>query len=113
MIFQGVCGSTFNQRQQFTGFQILVPTPAQLTITKPAPVDPFSANSWRVNRLLQFSAGGVFEHRVKVEGIVTMQRPGGVLFISDGEAGLRVVPLQPIRLRPGDRVEAVGVVNAR
>ena len=112
VILQGVCASSFNKQRRFTGFRILLPSPAQVTITKPAPADPFSANSWRVNRLLQFSSGGIFEHRVKVEGIVTMQRLNRVLFISDDRAGLRVVLLQPIRLRPGDRVEAVGVVDA-
>ena len=107
---QGVCGSLFN-RQQFTGFQVLVPTPAHLTITKPAPADPFSANSRRVNRLLRFSSGGVFEHRVKVEGVVMLQRPNGVLFIHDAEDGLRVESLHAIPLLPGDKVEAVGFAD--
>jgi signal transduction histidine kinase/DNA-binding response OmpR family regulator len=108
---QGVCATTFDRRRQFTGFRILVPTPSHLTIAKPAPPDPFSANSWRMNRLLQFSAGDAFEHRVKVQGIVLLQRSNNILFIHDEKEGLRVETLRAIRLRPGDRVEAVGFAD--
>ncbi|MCX6636292.1 MAG: ATP-binding protein, partial [Acidobacteria bacterium] len=108
---RGVCGSLFNKRRQFTGFRISVPTPEQLLIDAPSLQDPFAAPLRGIGSLLRFASDDAPGHRVKVGGVVVLQRSSGVVFIRDGAEGLRVEPSHTIPLEPGDRVEAAGFVE--
>ncbi len=105
---QGVCGSLFNKRRQFTGYRIMTPTVRQILITKPANPDPFSPPLRKINSVLQFADKSAAGHRVKVTGIVTLQRRLKTVFIRDGEDALRVEAAHPTSLKPGDCVEVAG-----
>ncbi len=105
---QGVCGSLFNKRRQFTGYRIMTPTVRQILITKPANPDPFSLPVRKIDSLLQFADKSTAGHRIKVIGTVTLQRQSKVVFIRDGEEGLRVEAAHPTSLQTGDRVEISG-----
>jgi PAS domain S-box-containing protein len=103
----GVCVSFFNQRNQLEGIGIDVPAPEQITVEEPPRSDPFSVSLRPISSLLAFASQGAPEHRVKVEGTVTLVRPRGV-FIQDKTQGLYLPGAPPVRLLPGDRVQAVG-----
>jgi signal transduction histidine kinase/CheY-like chemotaxis protein len=107
----GVCGSLFNKRRQFTGFRISVPAPEHLLIDAHPPPDPFAMPFYKVDSLLRFASDAAPGHRVKVAGVVVLQRASGAVFIRDGAEGLRVEPSHTIPLEPGDRVEAAGFVE--
>ena len=109
----GVCGSRFNKRRQFTGFRLLIPAPEHLFIGALSLPDPFAAPLRRAGSLLRFASDSDAApgHRVKVAGVVVLQRASGVVFIRDGAEGLRVEPSHTIPLEPGDRVEAAGFVE--
>jgi signal transduction histidine kinase/DNA-binding response OmpR family regulator len=107
---EGVCISLFNQRNQLKGVSLSVPGPAQITIEKLPPADPFSAPLRPISSLLAFASQGVPEHRVKVEGTVTMVRPRGV-FIQANNEGLYLPGAAPATLVPGQRVQAVGFAD--
>ncbi|HTV54504.1 MAG TPA: response regulator [Terriglobia bacterium] len=103
----GVCVSFFNQRNQLIGTGLDVPSPAQVAVEEPPLSDPFAVRLQRISSLLAFASQGAPEHRVKVEGTVTLVRPRGV-FIQDKAQGLYLPGTPSVRLLPGDRVQALG-----
>jgi PAS domain S-box-containing protein len=106
----GVCAALYNRNYQLTGVWLAVPTARQLTVMEPPSSDPFSAPVRPINSLLAFTARNTSEHRVHVQGTVTLQRRKGV-FIQDGHLGLYVPSLPKEPLRPGDRVDVVGFAD--
>jgi len=106
----GVCAANFNQNYQLTGVWLAVPTARQVTIMEPPSADPFSVPVRPINSLLAFTARNTSEHRVHVQGTVTIQRRKGV-FIQDRHLGLYIPSLPKEPLRPGDRVDVVGFAD--
>jgi PAS domain S-box-containing protein len=104
---EGVCVTFFNQQNQLKGVGIDVPAPTQMIVEGPPASDPFSVPLRPISSLLSFASQGVPEHRVKVLGTVTLVRPRGV-FIQDKTQGLYLPGAPPVRLQPGERVQAVG-----
>ncbi|MBI2925078.1 MAG: PAS domain S-box protein [Verrucomicrobia bacterium] len=105
---RGVCAALVNQRQQSLGIKMFCPGLDFVTVTEPAPTDPFAAPTRAIRSLLQFSTTEDSNHRVKVEGVVTLQRGGRNLFIQDDTGGLYILTAGRDPAQPGERVEVVG-----
>ncbi len=105
---RGACGGIFNPKGQLLGVELFVPSLAFIQVKIPGPADPFSLPPQPLQSLLQYSPEGVSGHRVRVEGIVTLQRLGRTMFIRDHNQAIYVETQQPTRVEPGDRVEVVG-----
>ncbi len=73
-----------------------------------APADRSRSRS-PIATLMQFSPGSLVGHRVRIQGIATLRRSNGTVFIKDatggprGSDGARSVPVSP-----GDRLDVVG-----
>jgi len=106
----GVVSALFNRNNQLTGVWLAVPTSRQISIVEPAAADPFSVPLRPITSLMAFTARNSSEHRVRVQGTVTLQRPKGI-FIQDGRLGLFVPGRSNTPLRPGDRVDVVGFAD--
>ena len=109
---QGVCGPVFNSRDQRLGQRLLVPSSDFIQIVKAAPENPFDMPTTAVGRVMQGEPDNTEQiiQLVKTAGVVTYVGPK-LLFIQNDSAGIRVVPRQQIKLKPGDRVEAVGLAE--
>jgi len=105
---RGVCIAQFNRKGQLIQVALQAPGMAEISVTKPAPADPFGAPLRQSGHLLQYAPREEHVHRVKVRGVVTLQQAGRSLFISDGTEGLCVETRQTTPVQPGDLVEAVG-----
>ncbi len=105
---RGACGALFNRKNQLIGVVLYVPNADEVQVTKPAPPDPFSIPVQPTSSPQQFTPRGAFGHRIHVQGVVTFQQPGSLLYISDGPVGLRVETQQRTLLRAGDRVDVLG-----
>ena len=70
---RGACGTVFNQRRQLIGIALHVPGLDFVTTETSAPADPFSLPSHSLVGLLQFSAKDKLDHRVHVQGVVTLK----------------------------------------
>lgn len=105
---KGVCGSLFNERRQVVGFQVFVPTLDYISIIEQRPSDPTSLPVRSINTLMQYEPTEKAGHRVRVQGVVTLQLPDGVTFIRDATGGLSVHLAHANTLNPGDFVDAVG-----
>jgi PAS domain S-box-containing protein len=104
---RAVCGSTFNQRRQFTGPRLFVASTNDIIIERPAPTDPFAITRSLISTLLRFDSGWM--HRVKVSGTVTLSDERfSTLCIEDETGGIFIHTEKPANVKLGDTVEAIG-----
>ncbi|GAA5117927.1 hypothetical protein GCM10023212_07550 [Luteolibacter yonseiensis] len=80
---------------------------AVLSVTNPAPADPFAAESIRPSDLLLFNSETRAFQRVKVAGTVLFKN-GTELYVNDGKSGFRIQSRNAGEVDRGDLVEAVG-----
>ena len=104
----GVVESIYNGKRQLINVRLLTPNAEFVKITRAAPQDIVLAPPRPIDSLRQFSPDNPSEHRVKVEGTVTLQEPGQCIFISDKTGNIRVETRQSDIVSPGDHVEAIG-----
>jgi diguanylate cyclase (GGDEF)-like protein len=103
--FRGVCISDFNEKRQFVGLGLIVPSRADVEIVEPAVADPLAGPSTPIRKALGF---GQARHRIKTEGVVTYQSPGRFLYLQQGGDGIQVRSASTEIIELGKRVEAVG-----
>jgi signal transduction histidine kinase len=109
---RGVCIAHFNREGQLIQVAVQISTMNDITIRKPAPTDPFALPTRKISNLLHYAPLESPGHRVKVQGVVTLQRPGQSLFIADETQGLYIQTAQADLVQAGDRVEALGFPSA-
>ncbi len=105
---RGALGTIFTQQGQLIGHQMFVPSPDFIDIDEPAPVDPFGIPRHPIASLMRFNLAGESGHRVKVQGVVTLQRQGRNLFVKDETDSVYVQTKQMTPVQAGDNVEVVG-----
>ena len=103
---EGVAMSVCNIRSEFVGVLLRVLSASDVEVVREAS-DPFAKPLTSLNAILPYSPNGVDLHRRHVKGIVTYASPGRFLWISDGEATLKV-NTSDATAEPGDVVEAAG-----
>ena len=103
----GSAGAQFD-RSQVLGFQLYVQSLADVKVTESPAEDAFARPISLSRDLLGFDPLGTGEHRAHVQGVVTMQWPGHLIFLSDASGAIRLQTRQAPVLRVGERVEAVG-----
>ena len=87
----------YNQNRQMTGARLYFPTLAEVKIEELGPDDPFAMSIRPINSLMRYVPDIASGHRVRVRGIVTLQRPGRLLCIEDATQGLCVQTAQDTR----------------
>jgi PAS domain S-box-containing protein len=106
---RGTCGSEFNSTNQLTGIYVNIPYQSELKVLQPPRLDPFSAPVVTIPNLLRFSPERGTGHSVRVQGIVTLTRPGKAIFIqNEGDALYVKTQQDALTSQPGDQVDAVG-----
>lgn len=105
---RGVCGGIYNPKNQYISAKLLVPNPADVVVEQAAPSDLFALPVRPIHILLRMDPLGTFNHRVRVQGVVTLARPGQLFFIHDTGDGLLVHTSQTTPLAIGDQVDVVG-----
>jgi len=101
----GVCYSRYNMKRQLRVPWLAISGADDITIGQPPPPEPKEIS---IASLAQFNSSGYYGNLVKVSGVVTLQKPDGMLFIQNGGYGLNVQLAQSVPLRPGDRVIVCG-----
>lgn len=104
----GVAAGKFNRRDQLIGVQLFVPGMRDLQVLKEPPADPFDLPVQSIESLFRYSSDEKSNHRVRVQGVVTLQRPGKTLYIRDGTGGLHIDTWQRTAVQPGQRVDVIG-----
>jgi diguanylate cyclase (GGDEF)-like protein len=104
----GVCGTAYNNKRQFTGLRLFVADTRAITVMEPAPADPYSVETSPIRGVMQFGHRHRARHRVKVTGVVTYQGNGHSLYIQDGADGILMLTPQDRTVPLGTRIEALG-----
>jgi len=104
---RGACGSVFNKKLQLVGILLYVPGLKQIEVLQPS-ADPFAKGVQPAETVARFSPQRSLGHRIRVQGVVTLQNPGTVLYISDGRTGLRIESAEAVAFKPGDRLDVAG-----
>ena len=105
---RGVCGANFNSRNQLLGVNLFIPGFEQVRVLEPGPADPYGLPVKSIGGLFRFAHGGAIDHRVKTEGVVSLQRAGRDLFLAGADASVQVETHQTDKVRTGDRLEVLG-----
>ncbi|HEX3627359.1 MAG TPA: sensor histidine kinase [Verrucomicrobiae bacterium] len=108
VVATGIVESIYNGKRQLINVRLLTPSIQFVKVTRAAPQDLSPASARPIDSLRQFSPDKPSEHRVKVRGTVTLQKPGECIFIQDGTGSIRVETRQTDAVMPGDIVEALG-----
>jgi hypothetical protein len=105
---RGVCATVYNDRRQFVGIRMFVPSLRGILIEKPGYQNPYDA-PWRtLNGLMQFGQGSAPFQRIRVRGTLTYQSSRNGLYIQDGDTALLIHAKARETLAPGTEIEAVG-----
>lgn len=105
---RGTSGGTYNSKAQFAGVQLLIPDLTGVEVIETGQQDVFSLPTRPIRNVIRAGQSGVFQRRVRVQGVVTLQRPGRLLYISDGKEGLLVRSRQATPVRVGASVDVAG-----
>ena len=105
---RGVVGGRFNRKNQLIGVQLWVPGMLDLQVLKESPADPFDLPVRAIESLFRYSAAEKSSHRVRVQGIVTMQRLGRTLYVRDDTGELQIDTWQSTPVQPGQLVDVIG-----
>ena len=106
---QGVCAPILNSHGQRLGLRLLVPSTEYVRVIRAAPQCPFDLPAVPIGQVMkgEADASGLPMQAVKVTGVVTYGE-ARLIFVQDGQAGLRVFPRESTEVGAGDRVEVVG-----
>jgi signal transduction histidine kinase len=102
---RGVCYSRYNMRRQLRVPWLAISSLADTVVEQPSRKTP---ESMSIASLAQFNSEGYYGNRGEVDGIVTLQKPDGTIFIQSEGYGLCVRMAQAARFAPGDRVKVSG-----
>ena len=105
---RGTCGGFYNGRSQFIAVEMLVPSFADIDIVESPPGNYSALPVGSIRTILHASPSQEFVHRVRVQGVLTLQRRGRSLFVYDHDIGLLVKTRQMTSLNVGDRVDVAG-----
>jgi signal transduction histidine kinase len=83
---------------------------ATICMDVPPPVNPFDAPAMQAKGLMQFDAERNTFQRVKVSGEFLYDQDGTCYMTDDG-FGWRLEPVEGVHFKPGDTVDAVGLVQ--
>jgi PAS domain S-box-containing protein len=109
---RGACGALFNDKRQLVGIQLWVPSLEQVHVEQAAPSNPYALPILPASSVMQFTPERVVGHRLRVQGVVTLDRPGRFISVQDASGGVVVFSRQSTPVQPGDRVDAVGFPSA-
>ena len=105
---RGVCGSRFNLKNQLRGVNLFAPNLKQLEILEPGLTDLYSAPLRTIASTLNFTVAGAAAHLVRIQGVVTYQRPRQFLYLKGTDGSIRVDSTEDLLVPIGQQVTAVG-----
>jgi signal transduction histidine kinase len=111
VLISGVVFTRCNSRQELVGISIETSRVEDVLIYQPGGRDPFSVQLLEAGRLRAFVPGGYSQHRRRVQGTVTLSKPG-LLYVQGPGGGTRVSPRSQEQTHAlGELVEAAGFVE--
>ncbi len=106
---RGVCGAQHSRNRRLDGFQLYIPRSSDISVIEAPPSDVFSSPVILARDFSTYPVLRTGQHRIRVQGAVTVHWPSRCLVIEDGTGGISLLEVsQSNRWSVGDWVEAVG-----
>jgi len=105
---RGVSSGVYTVSNEYIGAALMVPSLTDLHVLEHGPADLFSLPVRPIHFLLRSTPEGAFSRPVRVQGVVTLQRLGQVLYVHDGKNAVQVNTRQMTLLGIGDLIDVVG-----
>jgi len=94
--------------RRMVGVRLLFSNIKAVTVEIPAPPDPFALPLQKIGKLMQYTPDRPFQQRIHIRGQVTLDWPGKIVCVQDGEDAL-CVQTADLRAFPlGQLVDVVG-----
>ena len=111
VLISGVVFTRCNSRQELVGISVETSRVEDVQIYRPGGRDPFGVQLLEAGRLRAFVPGGYSQHRRRVQGAVTLSKPG-LLYLQGPLGGTRVSTRSQEQSHAlGEVVEAAGFVE--
>ena len=104
----GIVGVEYNTRRQALGANVVVNRPEDITILRPPSASPASGPTTPLGNIFRWDLRQDWSHRIKVGGILTLQRPGEFLIVQDGDQAIRIETLDQDKIPVGTRLDVSG-----
>jgi diguanylate cyclase (GGDEF)-like protein len=108
VLIQAVAAPLVDDKRQMMGVRLLFPEFSAIKIQEPAPIDPFALPLRPINSLLKYSPLMLLQHRVHVRGRITLDWPGRMLCIADGNDGICVKTVDQTIFHEGELADVAG-----
>jgi signal transduction histidine kinase len=108
---RGVCTADTNGQRKLTRIRLWVPSADYVQVEEKPQKDPFDVPARSLASLGQFNSAQSFDRLLRVSGVVLYQSPGHYTYIEDGGRSLLLFSEDKTALLPGDRIEAVGLLE--
>jgi len=104
----GIVGVEYNQRRQALGANVVVNRLEDITILRPPSASPASGPITPIGDIFRWGLRQDWSHRIKVSGILTVQRPGEFLILQDRDQALRIETPDKAKIPVGTRLDVSG-----
>ncbi len=105
---RGIPEPILSRKGQRTGADLALSDSASITVLESAPPNPFASPANPIGNLPTLRPQDRFVRRVRLQGLVTLQRSSGSIYVQD-ETGAAFIP-RPTSppLQPGDFIDIIG-----
>ena len=107
---RGNASALFNHDRQLTGFRIMFPDLASITVDKSGTGNPFNLPLRSISSLSRFEPETNSFHMVHLRGTVTLQWPGKLVCFEDQSRPLCAQSQEAVPLEVGQNVDVAGFV---
>ena len=108
---EGVCGTVFNDRRQYVGSRIFVPSLSNVKVVRPGPADLFDRPRQSLSSIARFNSGRNLFRPIRIRGTVTYWPGEDRVYVQDGSEGILVRTNQRKFFEPGSLVDVVGYAS--
>jgi PAS domain S-box-containing protein len=106
---RGVCGSALDEQGKPAGYQLWLPGPEHVSVLKPPALELISSNAMTIAAAKVFDVDRHQVGRQLISGVVTWVENDREFYLQDETAGADAQLLQPVALKPGQRVLVAGL----
>jgi diguanylate cyclase (GGDEF)-like protein len=104
----GIVGVEYNKRRQALGANVIVNRPEDIVIMRQPSANPASGPTTPIGDIFRWGLHQDWSHRIKVSGILTVQRPGEFLILQDGDQAIKVEARDKEKMPLGTRLDVSG-----
>ena len=113
LLVRGVCQTWQDDKNRIGGVFLYTPSLNQIEVINAPPTDPFAAPEEKISNLGLYRMQTLQWEQLRISGIVLHHEPGHYVVVENDSGVVRALSRSDVLLRPGDRVEVVGIPGSQ